>query len=103
MESSGSVSGWLDSLASGKEAAVGPLWERYFPQMVQFARQKLQQSLGQMDDEEDVALSAFDSFCRHAQQGQYSEFRDHHSLWRLLVTITARKVSHLIRDNARMK
>jgi len=103
MESPGSVSGWLESLAAGDEAVVGPLWERYFPPMVQFARQKLQQSRGRWGEEEDAALSAFDSFCRHAQQGQYSELRDHDGLWRLLATITARKVAHLVRDDARKK
>jgi DNA-directed RNA polymerase specialized sigma24 family protein len=103
MESHSSVSGWLESLAAGDEAAVGQLWERYFPPMVRLARQKLQQSRARMGDEEDAALSAFDSFCRHAQHGQYSDLRDHNSLWRLLATITARKVAHLVRDDARKK
>jgi DNA-directed RNA polymerase specialized sigma24 family protein len=93
----------MESLQAGDKAVVWPLWEQYFPQMVQYARLKLQHSRGRMGDEEDAALSAFDSFCRHAQQGQYSDLRDHNSLWRLLATITARKVAHLVRDNTRKK
>ena len=103
MESSGSVSGWIDLLQAGGETAVWPLWERYFPPMVQLARQKLQRSRGRMGDEEDAALSAFDSFCRHAQKGHYPDLRDRNSLWRLLATITARKAAHLVRDDGRKK
>lgn len=103
MESSGSVSGWIRKLQGGDEAAVRPLWERYFQQLVQLARKKLQRSPRGAADEEDVALSAFDSFCRHAKKGQYPDLNDRDSLWRLLVTITARKAMHLQRDASRKK
>ena len=103
MESLGSISCWIDRLAIGDEEAVGPLWERFFPRMVQLARRKLQHSPRQAADEEDVALSAFDSFCRHAEQGHYPDLHDRNSLWRLLATITARKVLHLQRDASRKK
>jgi DNA-directed RNA polymerase specialized sigma24 family protein len=103
MESPGSVSGWIDLLQAGGESAVWPLWKRYFPPMVQLARQKLQRSRGRLGDEEDAALSAFDSFCRHAQKGHYPDLRDRNSLWRLLATITARKAAHLVRDDGRKK
>lgn len=103
MESVGSVSGWIDRLRAGDEAAVQPLWERYFHQLVQLARKKLRHLPRGPADEEDVALSAFDSFCRHAQQGNYPNLHDRDSLWRLLATITARRASHLQRDASRKK
>jgi hypothetical protein len=71
--------------------------------MVQLARRKLHNSPRQAADEEDVALSAFDSFCRHAEQGHYPDLHDRNSLWRLLAIITARKVLHLQRDASRKK
>jgi DNA-directed RNA polymerase specialized sigma24 family protein len=103
MESPGSVSGWIDRLQAGDKAAVKPLWERYFHLLVQLARKKLQALPRGAADEEDVALSAFDSFCRHAQEGNYPDLHDRNSLWRLLVTITARRASHLRRGAARKK
>src|SRR5207253_1313155 len=40
--SSGSVSGWLDRLKAGDQAAAQPLWERYFLRLTALARHKLQ-------------------------------------------------------------
>src|SRR5262249_40194860 len=47
-------------------------------------------------DEEGVALSAFASFYRGAEQGRFPKLNDRQDLWRLLVTITARKAMGLI-------
>src|SRR5262249_15267693 len=88
---------------TGDPAAVQRLWERYFPRLVQLARKKLRGSRPRCADEEDVALSAFDSFCRHAEQGHFPNLHDRDSLWRLLVVITARKATHLCRDESRQK
>jgi DNA-directed RNA polymerase specialized sigma24 family protein len=79
------------------------LWERYFRRLVGLARQKLQGRPRRAADEEDVALSAFDSFCRSAEGGRFPKLGDRDSLWRLLVVITARKAAHLARDEGRRK
>jgi hypothetical protein len=54
-------------------------------------------------DEEDVALSAFDSFCRAAEGGRFPRLDDRDDLWRLMLTFTARKAAHLVRDERRDK
>lgn len=99
----GSVTRWLDLLQQGECEAVQVLWERYFHRMVALARKKLQHSPRRVADEEDVALSAFDSFCRHAENGRFPQLFDRDSLWRILVVMTARKASHLMRDQTRQK
>jgi DNA-directed RNA polymerase specialized sigma24 family protein len=43
---------------------------------------------------EDVALSAFASFCHAAGQGRFPQLANRDDLWRLLVILTARKVWH---------
>ena len=43
-------------------------------------------------DEADIALSAFQSFCRGAAAGRFPRLSDRHDLWRLLLFITAQKV-----------
>jgi DNA-directed RNA polymerase specialized sigma24 family protein len=103
MSSEGSVTHWLTQLQAGDAAAVQPLWERYFSRLVGLARQKLQGRPRGAADEEDVALSAFDSFCRAAERGCFPQLGDRDSLWRLLVVITARKAAHLARDEGRHK
>jgi DNA-directed RNA polymerase specialized sigma24 family protein len=103
MSSSGSVTRWINQLQDGDLAAVQQLWENYFPRLVGLARKKLQEAPRRAADEEDVALSAFDSFCRGATEGRYPQLLDRHDLWHLLVAITARKALQLKRHERRQK
>jgi DNA-directed RNA polymerase specialized sigma24 family protein len=103
MRPEGSVTCWLGQLQAGDPAAVQQLWQRYFQRLVGLARQKLRNAPRRVADEEDVALSAFDSFCRNAEQGRFPQLLDRDSLWRLLVVLTARKAAHQIRDEQRLK
>jgi RNA polymerase sigma factor (sigma-70 family) len=103
MSPDGSVTRWLRPLQAGDPAAAQQLWERYFRRLVGLARKRLRGSPRRGVDEEDVALSAFDSFCRHAEQGRFPQLADRDSLWRLLVVMTSRKSAHLLRDEGRQK
>jgi DNA-directed RNA polymerase specialized sigma24 family protein len=103
MPTHGSVTHWINQLQAGDHAAVRPLWERYFGQLVLRARAALRGKANLGADEEDVTLSAFDSFCRSVQQGRFPNLADRDDLWRLLVVFTARKASRLLRDAARHK
>jgi DNA-directed RNA polymerase specialized sigma24 family protein len=103
MPSEGSVTRWLGQLRAGDAAAAQPLWERYVRRLVGLARKKLRGRPGHAADGEDVALSAFDSFCRNAGQGRFPQLADRDGLWQLLVVITARKAAHLRRDEGRLK
>src|SRR5262245_32075275 len=103
MDSRRSVTHWLGRLQVGDPAAAQPLWERYFQRLVALARARLQGAPRRVADEEDVALSAFDSFCRGAEHGRFPQLADRDDLWRLLVVLTARKACHLVRDQQRLK
>jgi len=98
-----SVSQWLGRLRDGDPAAAQQLWERYFQRLVGLARKRLQGLPRRSADEEDVALSAFDSFCRGAGDGRFPQLLDRDNLWRLLVTITARKAYQLVLREGRQK
>jgi hypothetical protein len=99
----GSVTHWINLLQAGDHAAVRPLWERYFGQLVLRARAALRGKANLGADAEDVTLSAFDNFCRSAQQGRFPDLADRDDLWRLLVVFTAREASRLLRDASRHK
>src|SRR5262249_26477315 len=71
--------------------------------LVGLARKRLQGAARRAADEEDVALSAFDSFCRNAEQGRFPDLADRDGLWRLLGVVTARKALHLRRGEGRQK
>jgi RNA polymerase sigma factor (sigma-70 family) len=97
-----SVSCWLGPLQRGDEVAAQQLWQRYYERLVGLARRKLR-DLRDHDAAEDVALGAFDSFCRGAHQGRFPQLADRESLWRVLVIITARRAAHHRRDARRLK
>lgn len=103
MSSDGSITRWIGQLQAGDAAAAQPLWERYFRNLVALARRKLLGARPRVADEEDVALSAFDSFCRGLEKGRFPALMDRDNLWKLLVVLTARKASHLLRDEQRLK
>jgi DNA-directed RNA polymerase specialized sigma24 family protein len=104
VSSPGSVTAWIDHLRAGDRAAAEPLWQGYFQRLVSLARQKLRRRLpSAMAGPEDVALSAFDSFCRGAEQGRFPQLNDRDDLWRLLFVITERKAIKLIHHERRIK
>jgi DNA-directed RNA polymerase specialized sigma24 family protein len=103
MPSDGSVTHWIGQLKAGEEAAAQPLWQGYFQRLVRLARKKLNGASRRVADEEDVALSAFDSFCRGAEHGRFPQLADRHDLWRLLVVITARKALDLRKREQTLK
>jgi len=103
MPSGGSVTNWLKQLEAGDSVAAQRLWERYFRRLVGLARKKIQGAGYASRDEEDVALSAFDSFCRGAEAGRFPRLDDRENLWHLLVVLTGRKAWHLVRDEGRHK
>ena len=87
----GSITDYLVLMKAGDCDAAQPLWEVYFSQLVTLARARLRDAPRRAADEEDVALSAFDSFCRGVQTGRFPRLDDRDDLWQILVLITVRK------------
>jgi DNA-directed RNA polymerase specialized sigma24 family protein len=100
-----SVTHWISVLKAGDERAAQELWQRYFTRMVELARAKLRaaQRPDAAVDAEDVALSAFHSFCAGAAQGRFPAITERDGLWRLLVVIASRKVLVAARRQRRLK
>jgi DNA-directed RNA polymerase specialized sigma24 family protein len=97
----GSVTIWLEQLRSGDPAAAKALWDGYFARLVALARGRLRAIPRGLGDEEDVALAAFDSFCRAAQAGRFPRLDDRDDLWQVLLVLTDRKAANLIRHETR--
>jgi DNA-directed RNA polymerase specialized sigma24 family protein len=103
MPDDGSISLWIDRLKEGDDEAVQKLWQSYFERLVTLARAKLRGVSRRGADEEDAALSAFDSFCRGSREGRFPRLGNRDDLWRLLVTITARKAYDHAEREGRLK
>src|SRR6185437_2028102 len=78
-----SVTRWLRSLEAGDGGggAAEELWRRYFGDLVRLARARLRGAPRAVADEEDAALSAFDSFCQGATRGRFPRLTDRDDLW----------------------
>jgi DNA-directed RNA polymerase specialized sigma24 family protein len=103
VEPAGSVTIWLDQLKLGDERAARELWEAYYTRLVRLARRKLADSPRRAADEEDVALAAFDSFCRGIDQGRFPRLENRNDLWQVLVVVTARKAADQRNSERRQK
>ena len=102
-EQAGSVTRFLGGLKAGEAEAVCSLWQRYFAGLVRLARARLRDAPRAAADEEDAALSAFNSLCRGAEHGRFPQLEDRGDLWRVLVTITARKAADMVQHERRQK
>ncbi len=103
MANENSVTRWLEGVKAGDDAAIAQLWNRYFARLVWLARGKLPSHCRRAFDEEDVAISAFQSFCERASRGRFPKLNDRNDLWVLLLTLTIRKAIVTIRHQTRRK
>ncbi|MHC5537707.1 ECF-type sigma factor [Singulisphaera rosea] len=103
MPQENSVTLWIDGVKAGDGSDVHRLWDRYFERLVRLAGSRLPTHTRRSFDEEDVALSAFQSFCERAARGQFPELSGRDDLWRLLAAITVRKAVNSIRHQTRQK
>ncbi|MDR2116036.1 MAG: hypothetical protein LBP87_06620 [Planctomycetaceae bacterium] len=91
------VSNWVLHLADGNEEIARQIWDEYFGRLVRLARRKLDGMPLRDVDEEDVALSAMNSFYHGMIQQKFGNIKNREDLWKLLVTITARKAAAKLR------
>ena len=103
MSNGESVTRWLQGVKAGDGADIARLWNRYFQRLVRLAGAKLPGHCRRAFDEEDVALSAFQSFCDRAGRGQFPQLSGRDDLWRLLATLTVRKAAVTMRHQTRQK
>ena len=83
---------WIDDLRGADDAAAEKLWKHFVSRLYELARHKLQPTTHSVYDEEDAALSAFQSVCAGVVAGRFPDLQDRDSLWRLMLVITSRKV-----------
>jgi DNA-directed RNA polymerase specialized sigma24 family protein len=103
MSSPSPVRVWVSQLKDGDPRAAQLLWDTYFLRMVEAARAKMHGTSSRMADEEDVALSAFKSFCRGTREGRFPNVLEYEDPWPLLVALTTHKAIDLVRYERRVK
>ena len=98
-----SVTRWIERLKAGSETATAQVWNHFYARLVALARRKLGTAPRRVANEEDVVLSAFNTFFRRTRDGRFPRLRDGDDLWQLLVKITERKAFNEVRRQLRMK
>ncbi len=94
----------LAQLKAGPDpAAAQALWRRYFDRLTALARRRLTARTRRAADEEDVALSALDSFFRGVSAGRFPRLADRDDLWQVLVLLTERKAIDRVRRETAAK
>ena len=86
-----SVTAWIGDLKDGQDTASQKIWERYFERLVRVASRQLGAAPRRIADEEDVAVSVFDTLCRGAAAGRFDKLQDRDDLWKLLTAIAGMK------------
>ena len=97
------ISHWIDLVKTGDSAAANLLWHQYYERLVRAVRGRLQGGDRAVSDEEDIALSVFESFYDAAEKGRFPDLSDRDDLWRLLLRMAARKVVDKRRHDRRQR
>jgi len=97
MQEPGSITRWVSDLAMRDDDAARLVWDRFFHRLVALAKQQLQRRSWGGVDEEDVALSALDSFIARRGVGEYPQLGSRDDVWKLLSVITRRKALNVMR------
>lgn len=87
------ISVWIDELRNEDAAAARKLWHHYVERLIEAAQRRLHPATRSVYDEEDAVQSAFQSFYAGLIEGRFPDLQDRNDLWRLLLVITARKIS----------
>jgi DNA-directed RNA polymerase specialized sigma24 family protein len=80
---------------SRDEEACAKLWESVYERIITYARSRLSIKDQRIADEEDIAQSAMNSFFRAAEAGRFKTLTNRDELWRILITVMARKANAL--------
>jgi DNA-directed RNA polymerase specialized sigma24 family protein len=97
------ITAWILKLKAGDAQAPQVIWDRYIEALIPKVRRKLEGIPRRAADEEDVAISAMHSFFRGVAGGRFPKLDDRDDLWKVLVTIAARKAVAARRRHFRLK
>lgn len=94
---------WVQQLADRPETSMEVIWQQYYEKLISVARRRLRGMPRRQLDEEDIVVDAMNSLFAGVQAGRFPDLNDRNDLWKILLTITARKAAKAIRANVAQK
>jgi hypothetical protein len=99
-----SITRWIHALREGDEIAAHTIWSRYFNQLSVVARRYLKAAPQRMADDEDVVVTAFNSFFQGIKDNRFNRLNSREDLWQILVMLTSRHaISQAIAENCQKR
>lgn len=99
MQADEEITLWLQRIEEQPDEAMQKIWHGYYDKLVHYARKKLGGLPRRAVDEEDVAIAALNSFFQAAKKQRFPDLKDRDDLWKILLTVTARKAGREIRSH----
>lgn len=87
------ITHWILRLKEDDPRSHEELWNAYFQTLLSAIRRKMNERERRSFDEEDIAVSAFQSFFRAVEEERFPKLDDRHDLWKVIIVIAARKIS----------
>lgn len=97
------ISVWITELRAANDDAATGLWNHFVQRLSESAKQMLAPCTKRVYDEDDAVVSAFNSVFQGITAGRYPHLNDRDSLWRVLLVVTSRKVTHRHRHDRQQK
>lgn len=94
---------WIERLKADDPRAPQAIWKALHGRILRYAKRRLSGVKRRVLDEEDVALSAFNSFFRAVSEDRVPKLDDKEDLTRFLITLTTRKATAARRKLGRQK
>lgn len=85
------ITSFLGLIPKGQDP-VEAIWDHFFPKLVGYAQRRIKRLPTRACDEEDIAISALYSFFCAVDQ-QRLDLMCHDEMWKLMITITFRKIA----------
>lgn len=101
MDSSSTITDWITAVRHSDESAARKLWDTYVPRLQKLARGWIQAT--GLYDEEDVAISAYQTLCQKLRTGHFTDVNSRDSFWALLAMIASRKANDLAKRDRTLK
>jgi len=102
-DATGSVTMLFRDVCAGSPEALQPLWDKYFPRLMQLARRTLGDGRQRIAGADDAVQSAFFTFWQQADAGKLDDDLRRDNLWALLSVMTVRKARRQLRKEGAQK